>query len=185
MNFNIIEDEPAVLLDAKFAFINRAMADGRINIVNVIFAETNEDNNNDLIADIGPYQINRRQFKGLDANGLISGDIIDAYCRLLQVRNPRVYFFPTHFYNTMIYQLSEGINSHCVRTWFKNIQILNYELIIIPCILNNHWFLVTTNYLYREIKYYDSENNLGLEVTKNIFEWLKSMCIVRYNTELY
>jgi hypothetical protein len=87
MNLNIIEDELAVLLDVKFAFIIvQWQINGRIKIVNTIFAETKDENNNDLIADIGPYQINRRQFKCLDANGLIRDNNIDSYCRLLQVK---------------------------------------------------------------------------------------------------
>jgi len=49
MNWNIIEDEPAVLLDAKVAFIERAIEDGRLTIVYRFFTETNEDNKNDLI----------------------------------------------------------------------------------------------------------------------------------------
>ena len=65
MNLNIIEDELAVLLDVKFAFIIvQWQINGRIKIVNTIFAETKDENNNDLIADIGPYQINRRQNLG-------------------------------------------------------------------------------------------------------------------------
>jgi len=183
-NINIIEDEPAALFDAKVAFINRAIEDGRFTIVNNIFAETNENNENNLIANIGRIEINRGQFKCLDANGLISGDIIDGYFNLLHARNPRSYYFPTHFYTIMTYHLSEGIDSPCVLRWFKNLKIFDYELIIIPCIINHHWILVTINSLYREIKYYDSENGSGQEVKRNIFEWLKQFSIVRYSTEL-
>ena len=49
-NINIIEDEPAALFDAKVAFIDRALEDGRLTVVNTIFAETNEDNQHNLIA---------------------------------------------------------------------------------------------------------------------------------------
>jgi len=184
-NINIIEDEPAALFDAKVAFIDRALEDGRLTVVNTIFAETNEDNQHNLIANIGRIEISRRQFKGLDANGLICDNIIDGYFNLLKDRNPKTYFFPTYFYTFMTAQLSKGIDSSCVREWFRNLQIFDYELIIIPCFFNNHWLLVTINYRFREIKYYDFANGSGLEVRNNIFLWLKQFSIVRYGTELF
>jgi len=90
--------------------------------VNSIFAEANEDNKNDLIL-YSAFEIDCRQFKGLDANGLISEDIIDGYFNLLHARNPRFYFFTTQFYTSMTYHLSEGINSPIILRWFKNFQI--------------------------------------------------------------
>ena len=187
MNLNIIEDEPAALLDMKVAFIDRAIEDGRLTIVNRIFAATNEDNKNDSVANIGGFEINRRQFKGLDVNGLVSEGIIDGFFKLLQTRNPRTYFFPVCFYSILTDQfLSTGcIGYEYFRKWFKNLQIFDYDLIIIPCIINNnHWILVTINCHYKEIKYYDTLNGSGQEVKRNIFEWLKQFSIVRYGTEL-
>jgi len=88
-------------------------------------------------------------------------------------------------FSRMLYTTITYIDSPIVLRWFKNLQIFDYELIIISCMINNHWVLMTINSLYREIKYCDSLKGSGQEVKRNIFEWLKQFSIVRYGTELF
>jgi sentrin-specific protease 7 len=65
--------------------------------------------------------------------------------RWLEEKHPpvpnQVYFFNTHFYTALTGATKSRINHKAVERWTRNVDLFNYDFLVIPIHENSHWYL--------------------------------------------
>lgn len=87
----------------------------------------------------------------LDEGEFLNDNLINFHLRFLeddlQRRQPdiarRVYWFNTYFYTTLVSgsRSGKGINYDAVKKWTRNIDVFNFDYIIVPIVENLHWYV--------------------------------------------
>ena len=154
---------------------------------------SNEDNNiiddaissaaNDqqVLATIGSYEIQTKSLRRL-INGLeLDNKAVDGYMSLLQGRSAsrRVKSMGSSFFRRLFnpcggdkHQLSDTVNMRLVSAYTRNIDIFQYQLILIPVIVKSHWTLIAVDTTMNQIRYFDSQAGTGMQFLPAIKRWL-------------
>lgn len=111
-------------------------------------------------------------FRRLRGSNWLDDELINAYAAMINTRNdrifsdlsdsereniPKTYIFNTYFF-TRLSSADEGIDYEGVSKWTKraNVNILDYDLILVPVNLGNlHWVLAGIDLKEREVFYLD------------------------------
>ena len=141
--------------------------------------EISEESKDEELAKIAGMPITRLTMQRMKDGALLNDELINAYMELINERStakshlPKVYCMNTFF----LEKLLPG-GSYCydnVKRWLKNIDLLSYDLIMVPVhVHTNHWSLAVINIKEERLEYYDS---LQIGDTRDSLEhlgrWLK------------
>lgn len=111
----------------------------------------------------------------------LNDEIINFFIHWLnetQVQGHKLYVLNTFFYSKLVKQGPTSVHSWIappiglrgLHSWRKKFGFPNGNMVIIPIHVNdNHWSLVSVDYNFFEIRYYDSiPSDIGHEICKNI-----------------
>ena len=104
----------------------------------------------------------------------LNDNIIDFYLSMIEYRSlthtnlPSIYVYSIHFYP----KLCKG-GHRAVAKWTKDRDIFDYDLLLIPIHLGNHWCLATVDPKARVIRYFDSKRNDNLPCLNTLDEYLR------------
>ena len=99
--------------------------------------------------------------------------LINSYIQLLETRGgsekfPKVFGFDTHFYTSFRDYGYENISR-----WRRKRNIFDYEILLFPIHLGNHWCLAVFDLKKKKCSYYDSLAGSNEQCLKLLFTYLK------------
>ncbi|XP_048362338.1 sentrin-specific protease 2 isoform X2 [Sphaerodactylus townsendi] len=129
-------------------------------------------------------KITRGDIQTLRNQRWLNDVIINFYMTLLADRNKRpglpvLYAFSTFFYPKLC---SEGYNA--VRKWTKELDLFQYDMILVPIHIQIHWGLVVIDMRRKTIKYFDSMGHNGYRICKNLLQYLQEESKAKRNLEI-
>ncbi|KAI6182956.1 hypothetical protein M3Y97_00436000 [Aphelenchoides bicaudatus] len=140
-----------------------------LNLVNYVWDSTG--NESEIFADEFSIQIKRHDLNTLRGLNWLNDEVINFYLNLIMQRSenhrdlPKVYVFNTFFLKTLNSRGYAG-----VKRWTRKVDIFDFDVLLIPVHLGNHWCLSVIDMKAREINYFDSlggTNHGCLETLKN------------------
>ena len=129
-------------------------------------------NDQQVLATIGSYEVN-----GLE----LDSKVIDGYMSLLQGRSTtrRVKCMGSSFFRRLFnpsggdkHQPSDTVNMRQVAAYTRNIDIFQFQLILVPVLVKSHWTLVAVDMALNQIRYLDSQTGNGMQFLPAIKRWL-------------
>lgn len=111
---------------------------------------------NQLLTEIDGVQILGKDIRTLIGLNWLNDEIINAYMTLLVYRGAKAGNHKVHAFNTFFYPKLREAGYNSVRRWTRKVDIFNFEYIVVPVHLGNHWTLVFIDFKKRTISYYDS-----------------------------
>lgn len=99
--------------------------------------------------------------------------VINLYMELINIRSKTDSNLPkTYAFNTFLY-ISYLRNYNRVKNFTKNLNLTEYDLVLIPIHQNAHWRLIAVRPKTKLIEYYDSLGRDGSPILETIFKYLK------------
>ncbi|KAI9095515.1 hypothetical protein DFS34DRAFT_651317 [Phlyctochytrium arcticum] len=127
-------------------------------------------NLNKIISSAFNIDIAIRDLHTLRDGSWLNDEVINFYGQLIMKRNASSPdMLKVHCFNTFFYKYL-GQNYNLVRKWTRKIDIFEYDMLIIPIHLGNHWTVASINFRKHRFEYYDSLR--GRE--PNVFALLRS-----------
>lgn len=150
---------PPANLSTKSAWRTRrlhALSENELRLVQNVF----HGDENEVFGTIGDQPIARKDLRTLRGLTWLNDEVVNFYLALVAGEsgtqgNLRVYAFSTFFYTKLS---KDGPTHSSWDRWMRrgNITFFDYDLILIPIHLGNHWTLTTIDFRTRSIGYYDS-----------------------------
>ena len=131
----------------------------------------------DVLAANFNLEIKRMDIQLLKATGWLNDEIINFYGELIMQRSksrrflPRVMIMNTFFMQRLCDQHS-GYQYQRVRKWTKDVDVFEFEKIIVPVHLGNHWCLAVIDMCEKQIKYYDSLGSSNSACLSALHRWI-------------
>lgn len=106
-------------------------------------------------------EIKRSDICTLRPTGWLNDELINFYGGLISQRCmqrvdiPRVFWLNSFFFPLLL-DHRRGYQFQRVRKWTKDVDVFDYDMVIIPVHLGNHWCLAVISILRKQIQYYDS-----------------------------
>lgn len=129
---------------------------------------------NELLIELDGVQILRKDIQTLLGLNWLNDEIINAYMQLLVVRGTKPDRESVYAFNTFFYPKLRDFGYSSVRRWTRKVDIFNYNIILVPVHLGNHWCLTVIDMIRRNISYYDSLGGRSNNCCGIILNYLKS-----------
>jgi len=116
----------------------------------------------------------------LDQN-TVTDEVVNAFGRILHTRYTRrlCKFLPTSFfeglYNPMgkaKYRTKAQLDLDKVKGFTADVNIFEYQILLIPVLVHNHWTLIYADTRLLQVGYLDSDGDGGLEYILAVRRWL-------------
>uniref|UniRef100_A0A1I8BKA9 Lysophospholipid acyltransferase 5 n=1 Tax=Meloidogyne hapla TaxID=6305 RepID=A0A1I8BKA9_MELHA len=117
----------------------------------------NEGENDEILSSYSGVNITRRDFLNFFGNEWLNDEVINFYVNLIVDRSknnkklPKAYAFNSFFYKNLCEKGFSG-----VKRWTKNVDIFDFQIIIVPIHLENHWCMAVIDLEQHKIDYFDS-----------------------------
>ena len=115
---------------------------------------------------------------GLNGENWLNDNVIEFYMNLIADRSmkeayrreklPTVYAMSTYFFRRL---MENGPSA--VKRWLKNVDIFDYDLILVPIHQEEHWCLATVDFRCPGVFYYDSMGGHNMPALSLILEYLQ------------
>ena len=92
---------------------------------------------------------------------------------------PRVYAFSSFFYPKIA-----QYGHHSVEMWTSNVDIFEYELLMIPVFIIDHWSLAVVDFIKKSISYYDSLGKGNIDCLLAVDKYLKEEFLIKKSVPL-
>lgn len=131
---------------------------------------------------IDNYKIYKKDLVSLLGSNWLNDRIINSYCVLLQnaYAKNNVRFLTTYFYSTLI-----KFGYVKVDKWFTKIDLFEYQCIIIPIHLNNHWIVAQINNRNNTVYIFDSLGGYYRNVAVTLVKWIEHMASMSGRKKCY
>jgi hypothetical protein len=141
-----------------------------------------EDNGQQIAATVDKTVVRTEHLLRLLNTYEVTKEIVDAYGRRLQTSYTRrlCKFLPTSFFDKLFNpngrrQQDKGIlNISACKGYTAEINIFEYQILLIPIFANRHWSLIAADMQTRQVRYIDSEGEGGLSYILAIRRWMAS-----------
>ncbi|XP_053167940.1 sentrin-specific protease 2 isoform X2 [Hemicordylus capensis] len=138
----------------------------------------------ELLSSAFKLKITRGDIRTLRNQQWLNDVVINFYMNLLVERNKRselpvLYAFSTFFYPKLN---SEGYNA--VRRWTKEVDLFQYDIVLVPIHVRVHWGLVVVDVRRKTIKYFDSMGQNGYMICKRLLQYLQEESKAKKNLDI-
>jgi len=142
-----------------------------------------DSHHNQILALVDKTAVRTEHMRRLIYTHEVAREIVDAYGRRLQASHTRRFckFFPTSFFeklvdpNGTINRQEKGVlNISRCKGYTTEINIFEYQLLLIPVMVDKHWTLVAADMNTRQVRYLDPAGAGGLAHLLAIRRWLAS-----------
>ena len=138
------------------------------------------DNNESTKSDESPapqsaVRLLRRDYATLSGSNWLNDEVINSYLSLVVHRinslygSTTVFAFGTHFFMKLIHS---DCDFTAVQRWTRKVDIFNYDMLLLPCNLTNHWGLAVVDFRGGRIAYFDSIGISGSDVVHVLIDFL-------------
>ncbi|WP_419241167.1 Ulp1 family isopeptidase [Cardinium endosymbiont of Nabis limbatus] len=129
-----------------------------------------------LLVTVGELQIKKEDLILLEGKKWLNDSIINAYLHMVVKRSeekenqllPKVHYFNSFFFKL----LSSPAGYEKVKRWTENIDIFDYDLLLIPIHLGYHWCLAVVDFGKKAINYYDSLGKSNKDCLNKLLDYL-------------
>jgi len=170
--------QSTTLLSSKSAWRTRrsfALTDDEIRLAQTVLI----GDDNESFGSIGDQPITRKDIRTLRGLTWLNDEVVNFYLALVAREsgtngNPRVYAFSTFFYSKLT---KDGPTHTSWDRWMRrgNVTFFDYDIILVPIHLGNHWTLTTIDFRSRCIAYYDSLGGTDEMCLARIYAFVEHM----------
>ena len=131
-----------------------------------------------LVVEDFKIKIQTSDLFGLTGENWLNDNVIEFYMKLIAERSmteayrreklPTVYAMSTYFFQHLMVR---GPNA--VKRWNKNVNIFDFDLILVPIHQEEHWCLATVDFRSPGVFYYDSMGGHNMPALSLILEYLQ------------
>jgi Ulp1 family protease len=111
----------------------------------------------------------------------VSTEVVDAYGRIMQSRYTRrlCKVFPVSFFECLYnpmgsapYRSKAQFDKDKARGYTSSVNIFEYQVLLIPVLLKDHWTLLTVDTKTRQVRFVDTDGDGGIAYMLAIRRWL-------------
>lgn len=115
-----------------------------------------------------------QDIRTLENCGWLNDEVINAYMNLIKMRAEKKpdKYPKVHCFNTFLYEQLQKKGYSSVRRWTKKIDIFDFNMLIIPIHLGNHWCLIQIKIKEKCIQYFDSMGSPNNHCLKSMLQYL-------------
>ena len=142
-----------------------------------------EANSNQIVTTVDKTVVRAEHLRHLINTNQVAKEIVDAYGRRLQTCYTRRFckFFPTSFFeklfdpNGKLCRQEKGtLNLSRCKGYTSEINIFEYQILLIPVFADGHWTLIAADMNTRQVRYLDPAGAGGLSYLLATRRWLAS-----------